>query len=173
MKKAWFVSGILFLSLGIMPGIAEGAVPNYVTTLENTNYHRSQNSLPPLVHNYAKRVLDACNRERARVGATPLYLSSALQKAAIIRAEEITRNFSGTRPDGRSCETALPEDHSAGAESIAAGLVEPELIVQGWMEDEVHRANILNPNFKDLGIGICYVPEDEYECYWVIIFTEG
>jgi uncharacterized protein YkwD len=38
------------------------------------------------------------------------------------------------------------------------------------MHSEGHRANILNPVFKELGVGYCCDENTEYEYYWVQIF---
>lgn len=126
---------------------------------------------------YAQRVLDACNRERARVGAPPLRLSPVLQKAAAIRAEEITRRMSHTRPNGQPCQSVLPTDilpadvRAHGGENVAAGLATPEETVQDWMNSSGHRRNILDPNYRELGVGFYYLPGSEYIYYWVQIFT--
>ena len=42
-------------------------------------------------------------------------------------------------------------------ENIAVGVLQlstPAAIVAGWMRSPEHRANILNPDFRDSGIGI-------------------
>ena len=49
---------------------------------------------------FAHEVVRLVNEERAKVGARPLRMASDLQQAAGIRAQEIVRHFSHTRPDG-------------------------------------------------------------------------
>ena len=39
-------------------------------------------------------------------------------------------------------------------ENIAAGYSTPEQVVQGFMNSPEHRANILNPNYHDIGVGL-------------------
>lgn len=55
-------------------------------------------------------------------------------------------------------------------ENITAGSDTPEGVVDQWMHSEGHRANILNPEFKELGVGYCCDENTEYEYYWVQIF---
>ena len=48
-------------------------------------------------------VLKLVNQERAERGLAPLSVMESLQKANDVRAAELHRNFSHTRPDGSSC----------------------------------------------------------------------
>ena len=41
-----------------------------------------------------------------------------------------------------------------------------------WMNSEGHKANILNPDFKYLGVGYLYDESSEYQYYWVQIFSK-
>jgi len=77
--------------------------------------------------------------------------------AAQVRAKEIKTSFSHTRPDGRSCFTALDEagaSYMGAGENIAIGQRTPEQVVNDWMNSEGHRKNILNSNFKYIGVGV-------------------
>ena len=49
------------------------------------------------------------NAERARVGVQPLTRNNILDKAAKIRAEELSKNMSHTRPNGSKWDTILQE----------------------------------------------------------------
>ncbi len=40
-----------------------------------------------------------------------------------------------------------------GAENCFCGYVTPEYAIQGWMNSEGHRANLLNPSFREVGLG--------------------
>ena len=78
----------------------------------------------------------------------------------VVRAEEITRKFSHTRPDGTTAETVLLDcgvSNGAG-ENIAAGQKTPEVVVRAWMNSSGHRATMLNPNAKYIGVGVCKSP---------------
>lgn len=120
--------------------------------------------------NFAGQVLQLVNAERAKVGARPLQLSRDLQDAAAIRAEEITRHFAHERPDGSSCFTLLRNRNRTLGENIAAGNATPGEVVDQWMHSPGHRANILNKDFKELGVGYCRKEGTEYTHYWIQMF---
>ena len=111
--------------------------------------------------------------ERAKAGVSPLYLSPELQRAAMLRAVEITKFFSHTRPDGRDCNTVLSSPWGVG-ENISAGSNTAQEVVARWMNSPGHRRNILYARFKELGVGYCYAPDGVggYVHYWVQIFRE-
>ena len=117
-------------------------------------------------------VLALVNEARAQEGLAPLTLAKNLTQAAQVRAGELPVLFSHTRPDGRSCFTALTEAGGGGAagENIAAGYASPEAVVAGWMASDGHRANILSADFTCDGLG--YAPaEDGFGHYWAQLFV--
>lgn len=112
------------------------------------------------VEEMASEVIRLTNIERVKDGAAPLQYHAGLQRAAMVRAEEITRKFSHTRPDGTTAETVLLDcgvSNGAG-ENIAAGQKTPEVVVRAWMNSSGHRATMLNPNAKYIGVGVCKSP---------------
>lgn len=119
---------------------------------------------------FAVEVLNLVNVERARVGAPPLRLAADLMNSAAIRAEEITELFSHTRPDGSDCFTVIQRRGRTCGENIAAGHASAEETVQQWMDSEGHRENILNPAFRELGVGYAYSENTMYKHYWVQLF---
>ena len=119
---------------------------------------------------FAMQVLNLVNAERAKVGARPLRLNQDLMDAAAIRAEEITRHFAHERPDGSDCFTLLRNRNRTLGENIAAGSATPEAVVDQWMHSPGHRANMLNKDFKELGVGYCCKEGTEYTHYWIQLF---
>ncbi|MBR4903739.1 MAG: hypothetical protein IKZ53_03640 [Selenomonadaceae bacterium] len=120
--------------------------------------------------NFAVEVLELVNVERAKVGVAPLRLADDLQNASAIRAREIVQYFSHTRPDGSSCFTVMRNKGWACGENIAAGNAAAYETVNQWMNSQGHRENILNPNFRELGVGYAYDDYSEYRHYWVQLF---
>ena len=120
---------------------------------------------------FAQEVLDIVNRERAKLGRAPLRLADDLLDSAAVRAEEISRYFSHTRPDGRPFHTVLNKSANCSyGENIAAGTASPEAVMEQWMNSPGHRANILKADYRELGVGYFYLPGSEYEHYWVQLF---
>lgn len=119
---------------------------------------------------FAKDVLTLVNYERSQRGIAPLRLSRELMNASAIRVDEITRLFSHTRPNGQPCSSLIRDGAYTVGENIAAGLQTPEAVVEQWMNSPGHRANILNSDYEELGVGYTYKPDSEYHHYWVQMF---
>lgn len=120
---------------------------------------------------YAEQVVKLVNQERAKAGLAPLTLSQPVASAAQVRAKEITQSFSHTRPDGRSFSTALTEQkvsYRSSGENIAWGQKTPEQVMQGWMNSEGHRKNIMNAKFTSIGVG--YYRNASGVNYWTQLF---
>lgn len=120
---------------------------------------------------YAEQVVKLVNQERAKAGLAPLTLSRPVASAAQVRAKEITQSFSHTRPDGRSFSTALTEQkvsYRSSGENIAWGQKTPEQVMQGWMNSEGHRKNIMNAKFTSIGVG--YYRNASGVNYWTQLF---
>ena len=83
----------------------------------------------------AQEVIRLTNIERAKYGSAPLQYHAGLQKAAMLRAKEISIKFSHDRPDGSDSYTAFAEAGVGcpNGENIARGYTSPEAVVQGWM----------------------------------------
>ena len=127
-------------------------------------------------NDYRQKVLDLVNAERAKYGLTPLVMGDAkLTAAAQKRAEEIATVNSHTRPDGSKCFTVLDEygvTDAATGENAAWGSVSPQEVVEAWMNSEGHRANILNPDARKMGVGYYYNSSSTWGHQWIQIFTK-
>ena len=122
---------------------------------------------------YAEQVVKLVNEQRTKNGLQPVKALISMNKAAGIRAKEIVNKFDHVRPDGRRGYTAVEDaglNWSWVGENIAAGYPDPEDVMKGWMESEGHRNNILNPNYKYIGVGYC---NDDGCAYWVQLFMDS
>ncbi len=125
--------------------------------------------------NFADEILSLVNAYRAEEGIAPLRLSDKMCLAAEKRADELTVSFSHKRPDGTQFHTALSEYGTVFlicTENIAAGYQSAKSVVDGWMNSEGHRENILSPNYNVIGIGHAYKSNDMYCNYWVQAFAK-
>ncbi|OEV13072.1 hypothetical protein AN218_05345 [Streptomyces nanshensis] len=102
-------------------------------------------------------VLSLVNEEREDVGCKPLKASKQLSELAgdFSRDMAIEDFFSHLAPDGSS-----PWDRAEdlgildlGGENIARGQESPESVVEDWMDSPSHRANILNCEYRTMGVG--------------------
>lgn len=120
---------------------------------------------------FAAEVARLVNEERAKAGLAPLTINNRAASAAQTRAKEITTSFSHTRPNGSSFSTALDAAgvrYSRSGENIAYGQRTPQAVMNAWMNSSGHRANILNPNFTEIGVG--HYTNAAGVSYWVQLF---
>mgnify|MGYP003301468129 CR=1 FL=1 len=106
---------------------------------------------------FIAEVIRLTNEEREKEGLPALGTMTKLDKAALIRADELKEKYSHDRPDGTSCFTVLDDvninGYSAVGENIALGQRSPEQVVQAWMNSDGHRRNIMNVQFEKIGVG--------------------
>jgi len=118
-------------------------------------------------------ILTLTNLERSRVGVAPLKLQSQLNQAAQKHAENmvLTGIFSHTinnlGPGARV--TAEGYSWSTVGENIAFGYSSATAVMTGWMNSSGHKANILNANYTELGVG--YALNSTGRPYWVQVFA--
>jgi len=120
---------------------------------------------------FESEVIDLVNAERAAQGLHPLNLDHNLATAARDHSEDMGLQdyFSHTSLDGRTVSdriTAAGYFYNTYGENIAAGQPNPENVIDAWMSSSGHRANILNPNFCDIGVGYAYLVDSPYRHYW-------
>lgn len=103
------------------------------------------------------QVVTLVNQERAKAGCQPVQSSAQLAGLARDHSKDMAARgyFSHTDPDGNT-----PWDRAEargianmGGENIARGQASAESVMTAWMDSPGHRANILNCDFKTLGVG--------------------
>ncbi|GAA2440844.1 CAP domain-containing protein [Streptomyces glaucus] len=104
------------------------------------------------------QVLGLVNEERAKVGCSPVTASSALAELAGDFSDAMAEQgfFDHTDPS-----RATPWDRAEragisnlGGENIARGQTDAVAVMAAWMNSPGHRANILNCDFRTLGVGV-------------------
>ena len=116
----------------------------------------------------AEEIRTLVNDERAAVGCGGLEAQSQLDAAAQGHAEDMASAdyFDHTSRDGRSpTDRAREQGYRGGVgENIAYGYPDAASVMDGWMNSEGHRANILNCDYQYIGIGIA---DRNGTLYWV------
>ena len=147
-QKAWFVENF-----------------NIYRGLDAGSYESSSNSSADTdIDEFCEEVIRLTNKEREKEGLDPLTADSDLMDFAQVRAEEISEYFSHHRPDGVS-EGPYP-DYMIG-ENIAKGYKTPEEVMDGWMNSDGHRAEILFADNSKIGVGVY---KSGGLLYWVQVF---
>ncbi|MFB2938268.1 CAP domain-containing protein [Aerosakkonemataceae cyanobacterium BLCC-F154] len=124
---------------------------------------------------FVNRVLELTNIERSKYGLQPLTFNPQLAQAAQIHSQNMAlqdffdhTGLDGSRPSDRATAVGYPSTFVG--ENIYAGLNTPEAVVEGWMNSSGHRANILNPDYRALGVGYYFLANDtgnvNYNHYW-------
>ena len=110
------------------------------------------------VSDYEKKVVELVNAERAKYGLSALKLNTKLSAVARAKSQDMKdkQYFSHTSPTYGSPFDMMKSfgiTYKTAGEHIAMGYRTPEAVVEGWMNSEGHRANILNASFKEIGVG--------------------
>ncbi|MCA8913802.1 MAG: hypothetical protein KDB90_00220 [Planctomycetes bacterium] len=123
----------------------------------------------------AQQVLVLVNQERANVGVGALTMHTGCAQVAYDHSWDMDFRdfFSHTNPDGATPFDRMHHagvNYSAAGENIAAGYSTPAAAMAGWMNSAGHRANILNANFTEIGIGVREGNTGSYGIYWTQVF---
>jgi uncharacterized protein YkwD len=120
--------------------------------------------------NEARSRPQRCGSERF-AAAPPLRVSSKLTDAADVHARDMVRRkfFEHRGSDGSE-----PKDRVRRAgyrwmltgENIALGPQSAEEVVEGWLHSPGHCANIMEPRFREIGVGLA-VGKKRGQTYWV------
>lgn len=124
--------------------------------------HERQIAIPSL----AQRILVALNRVRVEHGLAPLELDPQLTHAATEHTSEMLRDgyFGHDSADGASFTTRLAAytgatgAHWSVAENLlwASGPLDADRTIAVWMASPGHRANILAPRWRQVGIAVIH-----------------
>jgi uncharacterized protein YkwD len=95
------------------------------------------------------------NQQRAAHGLPPLRASAQLTRAAQGWSNEmVARQRLSHGSDFAGRISAAGYNWAEAGENIATGFATPRAVVRAWMADAIHCRNILNPSYRDLGVGV-------------------
>ncbi len=122
---------------------------------------------------FEQKVVDLVNQERAKFGLSPLAYDGGLSQVARLKSEDMRdkKYFSHTSPTYGSPFEMMKQfgiSYRTAGENIAAGQTTPEQVVKAWMDSSGHRANILNSQYTQIGVG--YAKGGSYGHYWTQMF---
>ena len=125
-----------------------------------------------------QQILNLVNEQRAYYGGGQPLLTlvgenTTLQKAADIRAIEITYLYSHTRPNGERAIMSLYPFAHTDAENLAEGQTSAEMVCNDWFSSLTHNQNIVRSDFRSIGISVfCTKDEDgKYVNYFSQLFS--
>ncbi|MDN4547303.1 MULTISPECIES: CAP domain-containing protein [unclassified Pseudomonas] len=106
---------------------------------------------------------------------TPLTWNATLAAAAETHSRSMANNnyFDHRDRDGRTpgdrAELAGYDFQQIG-ENIAAGQDSVRKVVDGWLASAGHCANLMNPQFRELGAAYATDPKSDGGIYWTVMF---
>lgn len=117
---------------------------------------------------------DLVNAERKQHGLNTLNYSKDVSNTARKHSEDMVKNnyFDHTNLDGQSPFDRLKEDHisfDAAGENLAYGQRSSIFAHEGLMNSLGHRKNILNTDFKTLGVGVDF--NSNRQPFWTENYT--
>jgi len=122
-----------------------------------------QETTPPASNSAEAGLIHMINHIRSSRGLQTLLPNTILNNIARTRCQDmLSRNyFSHYNPEGKNIGVILQENgimYACCAENLGhaspPSLGSPETIINLWMDSSSHRANLLNPHFGQMGIGV-------------------
>jgi uncharacterized protein YkwD len=120
---------------------------------------------------FQEQLLSRVNAARAAAGVAPLTLNASLNRAAqdyaaLMAATGCFAHDCPPEPNfARRAEAAGYTGWRTLGENIAYGQRTADEVHDAWMNSSGHRANILNPSFREFGAGLAYSASGR--AYWV------
>lgn len=123
---------------------------------------------------YINEVLRLTNEMRAEGGLAPLTLNEKLTEQANVRAEEVAwagaKAHGHIRPNTRSYTSIFKENGfttGTAGENVGWYYTTPAAVCAAWKASQTHYENIMNPEFKSIGIGIAAEADPTLGLAWV------
>lgn len=104
-------------------------------------------------------IFNLLNIQRKVQGLSSLQKNPQLQNAALLKAQDmLNKNYFGHKsPDGIlgwHWIKSVEYDYEKAGENLAIGFIDSEEVHQAWNESELHKKNLLNPDFQDIGVAV-------------------
>lgn len=127
---------------------------------------------------YEAEVIALVNAHRANLGLSQLKLDSALTASAEWKSMNMAGLDYFDHPDdpiGRDVGQRLADCGYVGnfgwGENIAYGYLSPDQVMTGWLNSAGHKANIEDPSYNYIGVGVAANAQGVY--YWTQDFGTG
>lgn len=106
-----------------------------------------------------QHIIDLTNNIRERKGLTPINRASKLTTSAQYKSNDMAEGqyFAHTAPDGKNLRYFLnyvAYDFSYAGENLAMGFATAGDVVDAWIKSPTHYANLIDPDFQEIGIGV-------------------
>lgn len=104
-------------------------------------------------------IINATNLARQEFGVTPLTVDSRLTRAAEAQATDMLSQqyFDHVSPSGQSPWSWVQQAgyrYTTVGENLADNFSQADDVIHAWLQSATHRANLLNPKFRDIGVAM-------------------
>ncbi len=104
-------------------------------------------------------LISLVNQERLSLGLFPLEENQKLDQAALLKAKDILEKdyFSHQSPEGITpwyWFSRIGYNYKYAGENLAIGFLNSEDVHKAWIDSVSHKNNIINPNYKEVGIAV-------------------
>lgn len=105
----------------------------------------------------ASSLVALANASRAKAGLTALTTNSQLESAARAKADDMFKNqyFAHNSPQGKTPWNFISDagySYVYAGENLAIGYGDSAELHNAWMNSPTHRENIMNPNYREIGL---------------------
>ena len=130
---------------------------------------------PDVLLEQAKKIIDLTNRIRQSVGVSLLTENNLLTQAAYNKAGDMLLNqyFAHIGPDKKTISDWLAGvnyKYAVAGENLAMGFSGAEEVVNGWVRSQTHYANLVDPDFSEIGVGLSSGLYENYDTTLVAQF---
>lgn len=114
---------------------------------------------PNILAEQSRKVVSLTNTIRqnlnlARLNESPILTQAAYNKAADMLLKQY---FAHTGPDAKTLADwlkGIKYNFAVAGENLAMGFASPEEVVNGWTRSQTHYQNMIDPDFKEIGVGM-------------------
>lgn len=180
-----------FSTVASASGKVEAARPKLIvgekdTEIKNLTEDKKSEPIPvaalvanaSLISKLERKAFDILNEKRKENGLPPVEWSDDMSKIARLHSENMAKfkffshvGLDGKMVNDRADQLGVSRWRAIG-ENIAYnhGYENPvEFACQRWMQSQAHRENILNPRWKEAGVGVALTEEGTY--YFTEVFV--
>lgn len=114
---------------------------------------------PNVLAEQQTKLITLTNQVRVQKGLPPLAVDARLMRSATTRAEDMLTKqyFSHVSPDGHRLSYFLTRagyPYRTAGENLALGFSDADGAMNGWLKSPTHYANLVDPDFKEIGIAV-------------------
>lgn len=120
-----------------------------------------------------ENIVNLTNQTRVNLGLPPLTVSDKLAQAAAAKAQDMAVNkyFAHVSPSGLTPWSWMINagyKYKYAGENLAVHFTTAEGVQEGWLASPSHRANIVNQNYTEIGIGVALGEFEGYPTTFVV-----